>query len=329
MSIINLIYKKMIKLNQILKDKKSLKIAVFVFLALAIMTLPIFAFSSRKSDLYVNAKVTGEQNGSKNHPYKTINQALDKADGKVEIHIAKGEYKENITLKKGVKLLGENKDNTIIKAKKDKWATVFIKNDAEINNLTIKDGKKGIWVKKDAEATITNCFIKDNDGVGIYIEANNINKSNQVVISNTKVKGNDHSGIQAVGARRITITNSEIYGNKKDGIDLARGTSAWIGGTSIKDNKGSGMKLVLDQSSIWTKSNDVRRNSREGIEIASYGTDGKIDISKTKIVDNGRFGIARLQRAGYTSWAKNLTYGIAPEFWGNISGSISSVLYIK
>lgn len=319
----------MFKLKQSIQVNKGLKKAIFVFFALAIIILPIVAFSSQKSDLYVNAKASGEQNGSKTHPYKTINQALDEADGKVEIHVAKGEYKENITLKKGVKLLGENKNNTIIKAKKDKWATVFIKNDAEINNFTIKDGKRGIWVKKDAEATITNCFIKNNKEEGIYIEANNTKESNQVVISKNKIKGNDYRGIRSVGARKISITESEIIENKSDGIDLARETKAWIAQNSIRGNKGSGMKLVLDQSNIWTSKNDIRENSREGIEVASFGTEGRIDIAKTKIVKNGLFGIARLQRAGTADWNKFFTASNQTEIWENRSGNISHIIYIK
>ncbi|MDO9231786.1 MAG: pectinesterase family protein [bacterium] len=320
----------MIKLKETIKAEKKLKLAVFAFLALAIVALPIFAFSSRKSDVYVNAKAGEQRDGSTSHPYKTISEAIDHSKNKdeVEIHVAKGEYKENITLRNGMKLFGENRENTIIKAKKEKNETVSMKNDSTIDGFTIKNGKMGIWVEKDAKASIINCVVKDN-GNGIAIQGGDIKKSNQVSISKTKIRNNSWSGIYSAGIRRISITDSEILGNKKDGIDLARGTSAWIGGTSIKDNKGSGMKLVVDQSSVWTKNNDIRRNSREGIEISSYGTDGRIDISKTKIVDNGRFGIARLQRAGNTSWTKNLTFGIAPEFWGNISGDISSVLYIK
>ncbi|HAT73460.1 MAG: AAA family ATPase [Candidatus Moranbacteria bacterium GW2011_GWF2_36_839] len=318
----------MFKFKQVVRVNKGLKIAIFTFLALTIITLPMFASSSRKSYLYVDHKAGDNRDGSASHPYKSISEAIDHAKDKAEIHVAKGEYKENISLKNGIKIFGEDREKTIIKAKKEKQATISMKNNSTIDGVTIRNGKNGIWVEKDAEASIINCIVKDN-GTGIAIEGGNTKKSNQVSISKTKIKDNNWSGIYGAGARRISITESEISGNKKDGIDLARGTSAWIGGTSIKDNKGSGMKLVIDQSSIWTKNNDIRRNSREGIEISSYGTDGRIDISKTKIVDNGRHGIARLQRAGYISWTKNLTYGITPEIWGNISGDISSVLYIK
>lgn len=316
-------------------DNKS-KLAIFAVFMAILVILPTFAFSSKKNDLYVNTKASGEQDGSKNHPYKTIDQALSKASKNTQIHVSKGEYKENLTIKKGVKLLGENKDNTIIKAKKDKWATVFFKDNAEgdmeINGFTIKSGKQGVLVGKNVKASIINCIVKSNRGEGIYIEGNNTKKSNQVVISKTKVKDNGHSGIYSVGARRIVITNSEIIENKNDGIDLVRGTSAWIEGNSINSNKGSGLKLVVDGSDIWTKSNSIRKNKREGAEVSFYGGNGKINFSKSKIVENGRYGIARLQRtasANYTNWNKNLTWDEKVQFWGNTSGNTSKYLFVK
>lgn len=319
----------MSNLNYKIKTDKRLKLAIFALLALLIVTLPVFAFSSRKSELYVDKKASGEQDGSSAHPYDSISKAIDHAKDDAEIHVAKGEYKENISIKDGIKIFGHDKDDTIIKAKKGKLATVSMKNNSEINGLTIKDGKRGIWVENDAKAKIIDCIVKDNDDDGIGIEGGDTKKSNQVIISKVEIKDNGWDGIYSTGARRISITDSKIYRNKKEGINLAAGTSAWIGETSIRENKGSGMKLVIDQSEIWTKNNDIRLNSREGIEIASFGGAGRIDLSKSKIVKNGRFGIARLQRAGYINWGTSLTFGIQPELWENILGNISRVIYIK
>ena len=204
-----------------------------------------------------------------------------------------------------------------------------MKNNSTINGFTIKGGKRGIWVENDAKASIVDCIIKNNDDDGIGIEGGNTSAVDQVSISKTEIRDNGWDGIYSTGPRKISIMDSEIKGNAKEGINLASGTSAWIYGNSIKENRGSGMKLVLDQSGIWTKKNDIRSNKREGIEIASYGGAGRIDISKSKIVKNGRFGIARLQRAGSTDWGAGLTFGIQSELWENYFGSISNVIYLK
>jgi len=319
----------MSKSNYRFKVNKRLKIASFSVLALVIIALPVFTFSSRKSELYVDAKASGTQNGSASHPYDSISEAISHAKDRADIHVAKGEYKENISLKDGIKLFGKDKEKTIIKAKKDKYATVSMKNNSTINGFTIKGGKRGIWVENDAKASIVNCIIKDNDDDGIGIEGGNNSVVDQVSISETEIRDNGWDGIYSTGPRKISIMDSEIKGNAKEGINLASGTSAWIYGNSIKENGGTGMKLVLDQSNIWTKKNDIRSNKREGVEVASYGGLGRIDISKSKIVKNGRFGIARLQRAGSANWGGSLTFGIQPELWENYFGSISSVIYLK
>jgi hypothetical protein len=319
----------MFNLNCKIKADKKLKLAIFGLLALLIATLPVFAFSSRKSELYVDAKANGEQNGSSAHPYKTINEALRHAKDDADIHVAKGEYEENISIKDGIDLFGHDKDDTIIKSEKKKWATVSMKNNATINGFTIKDGKRGIWIEKDAKASISDCIIKDNYDDGVGIEGGDTKKSNQVYIGKTEIKDNGWSGIYSAGPRRIVLIDNVISKNKKDGVDLASGTSAWIEGNSIRENKASGMKLRLDQSDIWTKDNDIRLNNREGIEVSSYGGVGRIDIAKSKIVKNDRYGIARLQRAGQTNWGTSLTLGSKTELWENDFGNISKLFYIK
>ena len=320
----------MFNLKKSIQINRGLKIAIFSFLALIIIALPTLASSSRKTHLYVDIKAGDEQDGSSSHPYDSINEAIDHAKNKdgVEIHVAKGEYKENITLRNGIKLFGEDREKTIIKAKKGKNEAISMKNNSTINGFTIKNGKSGIWVERDAKASIINCIIKDNDN-GIAIEGGDTKSSNQVSISKTKIKNNSRSGIYSAGARKISITENEIFGNKKDGIDLARETKAWIEENSIRENGGSGMKLVLDESEIWTKRNDIRENKREGIEIASFGGYGRVDIAKSKIVKNGLFGIARLQRAGNINWNNFFTLSNQTEVWRNFSGNISHIIYIK
>ncbi|MCK9378841.1 MAG: DUF1565 domain-containing protein, partial [Candidatus Moranbacteria bacterium] len=60
---------------------------------LAVLILPFFSFAGT-SKIYVNDGASGTQNGSINHPYKTITKALEKANDDDEIHIASGTYKE-------------------------------------------------------------------------------------------------------------------------------------------------------------------------------------------------------------------------------------------
>ena len=62
-----------------------------VFLALAIV-VPFLTFAGSSKKLYVDIKAGSTQDGSSSHPYKTITQALKKADKNTKIYVSKGTY---------------------------------------------------------------------------------------------------------------------------------------------------------------------------------------------------------------------------------------------
>jgi hypothetical protein len=79
-------------------------------------------------------------------------------------------------------------------------------------------------------------------------------------------------------------------------VDFALGMKAWLEDNRINDNKGSGLKVILDNASVWTKSNSFRNNKREGVEVNTYGAAGNIGLKKVSLIGNGRYGIARVAR---------------------------------
>jgi len=316
----------MLNLKEKIAYGNGKKLAALALIAILAATLPVFVFSSHKTKLYVNKNANGTQDGSVNHPYKTIGAAMSKAGKKTEIHIAKGTYKENVEIKKGVEIYGSDRDKVIIKAKHDHDAVVVMNDNTTLNGVTVEEGRNGIWVEKRAGVSITDCIIRDNSRNGIQIESDGTGKDREVYVSKSSIKDNGQNGILA-GKRKLSLSDNEIYRNSGDGIVVAGGSKAWIAGNSIRENDLSGMKITLDGSNIWTKKNSIRKNKREGIEVNFYGGAGKINIAKSKIVLNGRYGIARAQRAAATVglWAKYLIYSDQVELWGNKSGTVSPI----
>ncbi|MFA4817304.1 MAG: right-handed parallel beta-helix repeat-containing protein [Parcubacteria group bacterium] len=320
----------MSKLSQKWEGVNKRKAGLIALVAVFLIALPMFAFSSRTHKIYVDNDASGTQDGSKSHPYKTISKAISEANGKTEIHVDNGIYKENITLKSNMELYGENKNNTIIEANEDGDSVVTMKDDTVINKVTIKGGTNGIKIREKASAEIIKCVIMDNDRDGIRVESDGTGDSRKVSISENTIKDNGWAGIYA-GRRNLSIMDNDIYANNKDGIDIAKGSKAWISGNTIKDNRGSGMKLAIDGSDIWTKSNDLRNNKREGLEVSFSGAAGKVNIAKSKIRSNGRYGIARVQDFPINAnsenlWKRYLTFDNANEFYKNDGGNISVVI---
>lgn len=303
------------------------KEAIGAFLLLAVFVLPFLTLAKHENKIFVDASATGAQDGSESHPYESISQALKHADKNSEVHVASGKYKENIEIPKGVEVFGSDRDRVIIESDKRDEPTVVMKNGTKINEVTVKGGRFGIEVREDSAASIIKCVVKNSRKDGIKIKSGSVKKDNPVTISNTLIENNDGAGVFSE-KRRVVITNSQILNNGSDGIDLAAGVSAWISKTKAKDNNGSGMKLVLDGSDIWTKYSTITTNDHEGIEINAYGGEGRIDINKSKIANNDRYGVAKIQRNNFSF---NIWKGLTVEdtgFAGNKLGDISGIIKI-
>ncbi len=309
--------------------KSKLKFVIFA-LALSVVIFPLFTFSSHSNDLYVDDSASGSQDGSKKHPYKTIEDAMDKATSGTEIHVSRGEYEENVEIKKGVSLSGANKENTVIKADHENEDAVIMKNKSKIYGFTVKDGRNGIRVEDDAKVTITSCIIKDNRRDGVSLEKADVRDSREATISNSEIRDNGKAGIFSE-RRKLNITENEIKNNGSDGIDILAGSNAWINNNTVRENRGSGMKLAVDGSSVWTKRNLIRENRREGMEISFSGGNGRVNVDRSKIVENGHYAVARIQKGNFANsfnlWNEKLTFNSGNSIWGNKFGQISSIIY--
>jgi len=284
---------------------------VFIGLAFGLLVaVPVFVFGSSKV-IFVDKNANGSEEGTSEHPYQSISKALDHAKGGTEVRVKNGDYKENITIPKDVKIVGdsENRDKVIIKARNEDKPTVEMKDQSELSSITIKGGRHGVRILPDAQAHLYNVVVKDSNRDGIHIDSAKTDKRHRVILDTVEITHNDRTGIFSE-KRSITLINSFITLNKSDGVDFAMGTEVWLGDNSFSGNKGSGLKLVLDGASLTSKKNNIQNNGREGMEINSYGASGSMSFKKATIVKNGRFGIARVARtaSGFGAFG-GLVYG--------------------
>lgn len=297
-----------------------------LFLGLfAFMLGPGFVFGGSKN-IYVDRDNKGKEDGSHDHPYRSIDKALGKAKKGSTVFVAKGRYKTNVTIPKDVKLVGgKSTGDVVIEGDNDK-PTVTMKEDTEIKKITIKGGRHGIRVEDAAEARILEVVIKDSVRDGIHIDRGTLAKKDEVYIEKTEIKDNRLAGIFSE-RRSVIVLNSDIVRNG-DGLDFTGGVKAWVKDTRINENRGSGLKLILDGASFWGRDLSIRRNSREGVEVNAYGGTGKIGFKETTLMNNGRYGIAKIVRGkgGEAVLANVLLEKSRIE--GNKSGGISRPLWI-
>ncbi|MFA9262446.1 MAG: right-handed parallel beta-helix repeat-containing protein [Undibacterium sp.] len=297
-------------------------LAIGLFLA---VLGPVVVLGGSKS-IYVDHDNNGSEDGSREHPYQNISKALKHAKGSTTVYVAKGTYKENITLPSDVKLVGgKSNDDVVIKSDNDDKPTVTMRDDTELNNLTISGGRHGVRVEEHAEAKIVKVVIKNSQRDGVHIDKGSRDKKEQVLIDKSVIKGSRMAGIFSE-KRRLIVTNTSITGNA-DGVDLVGGIKAWFADNRILDNRGSGFKLVIDGTDFWSKNNSIRRNGREGAEINSYGGAGDIGFKKATFIDNHRYGIARIVRGTTGNFSGLLLESNRSE--GNTLGNLSAPMRIR
>lgn len=306
------------------------KEVLLTFAFVALIAAPLAVFGGQKT-IYVDKDASGDQTGSASHPYKTISKALKNADEGDVIRVKKGEYKENITIPKEVKVTSDKRDRSkvTIKADNGDQPTVVMKHGSELESITVKGGRHGIRIAEDAKAHIYDVTVRNSGRDGIHIDAAKTDKKHRVLLDKVTVWGSARAGVYSE-KRDIVIVNSEIVGNGSDGLDFAAGMEAWLEKSKFSDNRGSGIKLVMDGSSVWAKNASIRRNGREGVEVNAYGAAGDIGFKKSSFVGNGRYGAAKVARAAAALKSfGNLSFGTGVNenyFDSNGAGNVSGVV---
>lgn len=308
-----------------MKITRKAELAGVVLLAM-VFVLPIISLASGTKEIFVDDDASGTQDGSYNHPYKTISKAIKEAEGKTKIIVAKGVYVENITVSDKIKISGKDKKKVIIRAESKSLPTVTLNRKTEITDVTIEGGKNGILIKSSGkgEITVSDCLIRDAKRDGIKIENGDKSSDRKVNIINNKIYENDKSGIYSE-RRRLVIIGNEIFDNELDGIDMEQSVQAYIKDNEINENDGVGIKFRLDKSDITITKNDFYKNKKDGLEVRYDGKVGWANVSKNSFVKNNNFGIVKIYKdTSADSKFTNLVIENNNVFSENKSGKISN-----
>lgn len=303
------------------------KRALITLLALA-MILPLVTMAGNKHKIYVDDSASGKQDGSSSHPYKTISQAIRKADSHTRIYVKKGKYNENITLPDGVELYGsKDSGDSILDAKDKSSPAITLKGGAKIVRMTIRDGKNGIKTATDGKVKIIDCNVKDNHREGIYIDGDSAKEGTKVSIVDSNIESNGNNGIFSE-RRMISVEDSRIKNNGSDGISLSIGANAWIKSDSIRQNSGSGVKVRLDEAWITIDDSTLSDNDDAGLKVISYGRSGHVGIKDSAVRYNDDFGIKKVSRDSSSAVWSGLVIQ-KTSILGNGNGGISPVLKFR
>lgn len=164
-----------------------------------------------------------------------IQAGLDKADSGDTVFVKKGLYRETVTLKDNVFLIGESSSLTRIQGNK-KDPVVTGADQATIKNFVIENGGTGIKCEN-TSPVIENCIIRDNKGTGIqclvslpYIRNCIIyrngwsgifcesSRSIKTAIEHNIIAENGYSGIMLSARSEVLVSHNILFNNKEYGV---------------------------------------------------------------------------------------------------------------
>ena len=169
--------------------------------------------------------------------YTSIQEAIDFASDNDTIFVSNGTYFENIKIKKPLKLIGEDKNTTIINGNGSGIVINISADYVKISGFTIMNGgfmsadesNAGIRIASNYNI-ISDCNISSNKNYGIYLFA--YPKTTDNIIKNNMISNNRY-GIYAFYAKTNNISSNIFTSNTDYGMYLQGSSDDNL----ISDNK--------------------------------------------------------------------------------------------
>jgi hypothetical protein len=211
------------------------------------------------SIIYVDDNnVSGIEDGTETYPFNTVQEGVDFAGSGDTVRVLEGYYAENISLSKGISLIGDGSEATIIdgigqnlpviscsgfdggliqgfRMINGTWAGIEC-NDAALsiwgNDIADTKAGDGITVGPGSSASILNNIVQLNEQTGIRFEG-----VTALVLNNTIV-GNGEDGVRCHTGSGLEITNNIVAGNGGFGIFAVNVSNPSLFYNNVWDNGG-------------------------------------------------------------------------------------------
>ena len=221
--------------------------------------------------------------------YSTIQAAINGASSGDTILVGPNIYYELITVNKGVKLIGKNRQTTIIDGNKTGPIVKITVSNVEIRNFTIQNGASyvGIWVEDPTAKTITGVVIQDNTFTGDYVGVVMVRCVGLIISRNTMEK--NQYGIRTAYSSLNEISDNIINSNLFYGIHLhSQSQNNTIKYNTFTENK-YGIHLEWSNNNLLEFNTLRSLTSKNGYGVRLTSTTGTRIISNS--IETNYYGI--------------------------------------
>lgn len=256
-----------------------------VLLSLAVLCLlsvlfPVECKVTAKAELttlYVDDdNVTGPWNGTREHPYQSITNALEHAKDGDTIFVHNGTYYEHVVVNKSVSLLGEDRDSAIVDGNRTGNVISIITDYVSITGFNLKSGGmgpedygSGIFVDATARGVNISCNTIMYNYYGIRLQHSDSN----TVSGNTIT--NNYDGISLYSSDDNMVSSNTVSSNIYGGISLSYSGVNVVSGNTITSNY-NGITLEFSSDNV-VSGNTIFSNNNYGVSL--YGSSNTIYLN--------------------------------------------------
>jgi parallel beta-helix repeat protein len=254
--------------------------------------------------------------------FSTIQAAIDYANASDTILVANGTYKEHVTVNKSLRLIGQNRSDTIIDANGNDYAVKIVSSNVTLSGFTIQNqsvadptqGPGGIWINgftnTVSNVTIANCTVaKSLFAVWFSITSDNVFRGNDFT--------NNSYDFGFTGEIPRYFVQDMDVSNKVDGKPVY-----WL----VKQNglavpSDAGMVVAVNCTNIAVKNSAFSRNGRSVLFVSTNDS-----VVENVNVADSMFGIYLLYSNNNTV-SNNVVFNSSLEYGITLTHSINNTVY--
>jgi parallel beta-helix repeat protein len=230
--------------------------------------------------------------------YTHIQDAISAANKGDTIYVYSGTYVEHLIMSKSLRLIGENKNTTIIDGNGNGDVIILIADDVSISGFTIQHSGSGVLVDagievySDGNTIVGNTIAQNGEyGLGVFL-----NRSSHNTIKNNTLYACGLEGVFLVESNHNLIENNEIFHTGHCSIVLSRSSYNTIVHNDMYENHDAAV-------SLWPYStyNEIAWNRMHDLPWSGMGIwEGSNDnvVHHNIILNTTFFGITLLHAQG-------------------------------
>jgi len=241
-----------------------------------------------RTEFYVDDDAPGGGDGSKEHPYRKIQDAIDNASAGATVYVWDGVYNESVIVDSPLTIVGNGSAGTIIDNGNGWVHGVVIDADhVNISGFTVRNNARhGIMVN--TSSMYGNIFDNNLSGNG----RSGIALVTQPGIGHMTIRDNtiSHNGNHGVMVQSATghniIIHNNIYSNAQRGISISKAPENTVENNTVHGNR-FGIYLSGNCNDNVLRNNTVENNTDDGITVS--GNHNRLRNNTVK--NNGDIGI--------------------------------------